>query len=331
MSQCSVCIRLARCKKKSNDYSSIPETISARIHKVSALSKTQPFVSIVMPSFNHSNFIGSAVSSVLEQSFINWELIVIDNFSTDQTMEILNQFNDARIKILQINNQGSIAKSRNLGVTSANGEWIAFLDSDDLWEPDKLEKVSVFFNSEHDLIYHHLSLIQELPGSTEQQYINSRKLKSPVMKDLVLKGNTIATSSVLVRKRIFLEVGGMNENPEVIGVEDYNTWLRISCKTDKFTLVPLTLGAYRIHSTNLSNAVHFKPPIAAINEFLPLLTTSEIRKLKINFDYLKIRTQFLKSRNLRINRDLFRVLLRGSILQKFKILWMLMVSLLRFK
>jgi glycosyltransferase involved in cell wall biosynthesis len=293
--------------------------------------RTRPLVSIVMPSYNHANFIRSAVFSVLEQTFVNWELIIIDNYSTDETKDILNQFHDERIRILQIRNEGSIAKSRNLGVASAKAEWIAFLDSDDSWKADKLEKVSFFFNSDHDLIYHHLSLIQELHGASGQKQINSRKLKSPVLKDLILKGNTIATSSVVVRKEIFLEVGGMNESSEVIGVEDYNTWLRISCKSEKFTLIPLNLGSYRFHSTNLSSSDLFKPPMAAINEFLSLLTPSEIRKLESNFEYLKLRTAYLKSGHKGIGQDLFRALLRGNFFQRLKVSWMLISILTRFK
>jgi glycosyltransferase involved in cell wall biosynthesis len=84
-----------------------------------------------MPTYNHAKFINLAVSSVLAQTFVNWELIIIDNFSTDETIELLDAYSDERIKILQINNQGSIARSRNLGITSAKAEWIAFLDSDD--------------------------------------------------------------------------------------------------------------------------------------------------------------------------------------------------------
>jgi glycosyltransferase involved in cell wall biosynthesis len=293
--------------------------------------RVQPFFSIVMPSYNHANFIKSAVSSVLEQSFINWELIIIDNYSTDETKDILNQFHDERIRILKIRNEGSIAKSRNLGVASAKAEWIAFLDSDDSWREDKLEKVSFFLNSESDLIYHHLSLIEEFPGEFDRQHIISRRLKSPVLKDLILKGNTIATSSVVVRRRIFLEVGGMNESSELIGMEDYNTWLRISCKSEKFTLVPLFLGSYRVHTTNLSSSDFFKPPKAAINEFRPLLTPSEIRKLDSNFEYLKLRTAYIKSGHKGIGPDFIRVLVRGSFLQKLKISWMLVSIIFRFK
>jgi glycosyltransferase involved in cell wall biosynthesis len=284
-----------------------------------------------MPSFNHAAFIKKAVLSVIEQTYLNWELMIVDNFSTDETMQILEQFTDERIRILQLNNQGSIAKSRNLGITSASAEWIAFLDSDDYWRPDKLERVAGFLNHEHDLIYHHLSLIKEPSSTSDHLQIQSRKLKSPILKDLILKGNTIATSSVLVRKKTLLEAGGMNESPDVIGVEDYNTWLRISCKSEKFTLVPLILGSYRVHSTNLSNSQYLNPPIAAINEFLPSLTPSEIRQLERNFEYLMVRIRYRSGDFNGIKKLLFQILATGSFLHKLKAIWMLLSLFFRIR
>lgn len=298
---------------------------------MSGNSKYKPLFSIVMPSYNHAIFIKHAVSSVLQQTYDNWELIIVDNYSTDETLEVLNEFHDERIKILQIDNGGSVAKSRNLGVATARAPWIAFLDSDDLWQPSKLEKIIPYLNSKHDLLYHHLNLIQESTDLSKHGHIISRKLNSPVLKDLIIKGNTIATSSVVIRKEIFLEVGGMSENLDLIGIEDYNTWLRISKKTEKFSLVPFYLGYYRIHSANLSSSNQLKPPIAAIEEFLPLLEPSEIRKMNSNFAYVKLRTEFLKSGSVRINPDLLEILGKGRLFQKIKALWMLIASLVRIK
>jgi glycosyltransferase involved in cell wall biosynthesis len=287
-------------------------------------SKIQPTVSIVMPTYNHAKFINLAVSSVLAQTFVNWELIIIDNFSTDETIELLDAYSDERIKILQINNQGSIARSRNLGITSAKAEWIAFLDSDDYWQPQKLETVSTYFNPQNDLIYHDLSVLRASLDSPIQNHIRSRKLKSPILKDLILNGNTIATSSVVVRKETLLNVGGMSESPDVIGIEDYNTWLRVSLKTEKFALVPLSLGAYRMHSSNLSNSDYFKPPMAAIEEFLPLLTPAERRILTKNFEYLGARTRYLNASHEGIKKDLSKIIVGGRFHHKLKAFWMLL-------
>ena len=90
-------------------------------------SKLSPFVSIVIPTYNHANFLGKALESVITQTFTNWEAIVVDNQSTDHTSQVISKFNDHRIKYIKISNYGIIAKSRNLGINVAKGEWIAFL------------------------------------------------------------------------------------------------------------------------------------------------------------------------------------------------------------
>ena len=94
-------------------------------------TKLLPLVSIVIPTYNHANYLSKALQSVLDQTYKNWEAIVIDNHSTDDTNEVINRYVDPRIKYLKIHNCGVIAKSRNVGIQTAKGEWIAFLDSDD--------------------------------------------------------------------------------------------------------------------------------------------------------------------------------------------------------
>ena len=95
-------------------------------------------ISIVMPNYNQSEFLAYSIESVLSQSFTNWELLIVDNFSSDETTKVLKNFLDPRIKVFQINNGGIIAKSRNYGISMSNGELIAFLDSDDIWYKDRL-------------------------------------------------------------------------------------------------------------------------------------------------------------------------------------------------
>ena len=83
-----------------------------------------PLVSIIIPTYNHANFLGKALESVIHQTYNNWEAIVIDNYSTDETNKIVNKYKDPRIQYLKINNDGVIAKSRNLGIDVAKGKWI---------------------------------------------------------------------------------------------------------------------------------------------------------------------------------------------------------------
>ena len=98
-----------------------------------------PLVSVVIPSFNHAGFIARAMQSVVEQTYPNWEMVVVDNHSQDDTDRVVGGFDDIRIRLFKIHNQGVIAASRNLGIREARGEWIAFLDADDCWYPRKLE------------------------------------------------------------------------------------------------------------------------------------------------------------------------------------------------
>ena len=94
--------------------------------------------------------------SVLNQTYLNWEVLVIDNYSTDNTDALISEINDIRIKLFKIRNEGVVAVSRNLGIRNSSGEYIAFLDSDDLWLPKKLEISIKFLKQGADIVYHDL-------------------------------------------------------------------------------------------------------------------------------------------------------------------------------
>lgn len=97
-------------------------------------------VSIIMPSYNTASFISKTIESVLNQTYKNWELLIVDDCSTDDTDEIVSKYNDKRIVYLKNEKNSGAAISRNRALRNAKGKWISFLDSDDLWHPTKLEK-----------------------------------------------------------------------------------------------------------------------------------------------------------------------------------------------
>ena len=105
-------------------------------------------VSVIMPSWNTSNFIAESIQSVIDQTYENWELIIVDDCSTDNTDEVVARFTDKRIRYFKNEKNSGAALSRNRGLREARGEWIAFLDSDDLWSPKKLE-YQISFMNEH--------------------------------------------------------------------------------------------------------------------------------------------------------------------------------------
>lgn len=237
-----------------------------------------PLVSVVMPTYNHAQYIGRAIQSVLDQTYKNWELIVIDNHSTDNTVELLAGFSDSRITYLKIHNNGVIALSRNVGIREAKGEWIAFLDSDDWWSSDKLNICCSNIRSNVDLLYHDLIIEKEDQTSSESKMlIESRQLKSPVLLDLLVSGNLLANSAVIVRKRLLEQVGLIDENPLMIACEDYNTWLKIAEISEGFLYVNQKLGTYMLHKKGMSNRNMMPPLRCAVSKFTHFYSKKEKR------------------------------------------------------
>ena len=111
-------------------------------------------ISIILPTFNNAKLISRAITSVINQSYKNWELIIIDNFSIDNTQNVVESFNDKKIKYFKLKNNGIIAISRNYGIKKSSGEFIAFLDSDDYWLNNKLSISVETLTNKFDLVYH---------------------------------------------------------------------------------------------------------------------------------------------------------------------------------
>jgi glycosyltransferase involved in cell wall biosynthesis len=244
-----------------------------------------PLVSIVIPTYNHARYLGRALQSVLDQTYINWEVIIIDNHSTDNTDQLVASFSDSRIIYLKIHNNGVIASSRNAGIREAKGEWIAFLDSDDWWTADKLQVLFDCISDKVDLIHHDLKIINDRSRLFSRKNIKSGQVKSPTLINLLLKGNCIGNSSVVVRKRLLQSIGGINESVGLIAAEDYNTWLRIAKLTERFVYLPRRLGYYFIHNQSMSQKDMSIPARHAVAEFIPMLSASQTLKLEANFRY----------------------------------------------
>ena len=218
------------------------------------INQQQILISIILPTFNHAKFLKKAIESVINQSYINWELIIIDNNSTDETFEIVSSYSDRRIIYSKIHNNGVIAASRNHGIRLSNGSWIAFLDSDDWWTKNKLSRSVEYINKDKfDLIYHDLFLVYKPNQKSYHRLASSRTLGSPVFEDLLLNGNGILNSSVLVRKDLLEEVGLISCDTNKITWEDYDCWLRISRKTNRFYYIKETLGYYWAAGGNMTN------------------------------------------------------------------------------
>lgn len=285
-----------------------------------------PLVSIIIPTYNHARYLGRALQSVLNQTYMYWEAIVIDNHSTDNSDEIMASFTDPRFTYLKIHNNGVIAASRNAGIHAAKGEWIAFLDSDDWWSTDKLQVCFECIDEQVDLVYHDLEITGIPPVLFKKNTIKAWQVKKPVLIDLLLEGNAIANSSVVVRKSLLQQIGGINTNLEMVAAEDYNTWMRIAQKTEQFVYLPRRLGYYLIHNQSASQKDMSIPGRAAVAEFIHLLDDQQKIKLEANFRYTTGRFNYSVGNRVKARESLWFALRFGKVFVRMKALGILIAN-----
>jgi glycosyltransferase involved in cell wall biosynthesis len=213
-----------------------------------------PLITVVIPSYKHGHLIGRALQSVIDQSYSNWEAIVVDNHSPDQTDQIVQGFNDPRITLLKIHNNGVIAASRNMGIKEARGDWIAFLDSDDWWDSKKLEKCLDYANDNFDVIYHKLKCysINPLNEIKIDGEIECRDLAVNPYYSLFNEGPGLTTSAIVARRSSIISVNCFDDDANIAGGEDMDLWLRLAKIECRFKLVDSFLGFYLIGGVHLT-------------------------------------------------------------------------------
>jgi len=216
------------------------------------MNASMPLISIVIPTYNHAQFLKAAIDSVVAQTYGNWQAIIVNNFSNDNTIQIASDFKDERIKLINFSNDGVIAASRNEGIRNATGEFVAFLDSDDIWRPEKLARCAVALVAGSDIVCH-----GELwtGVDTLQRVVMYGPRSRATYEKLLYRGNCISTSATIVRRSLLKQLNGFDERPEFITAEDYDLWMRIARETTNIAFVPEVLGEYRRHGGNASNAV----------------------------------------------------------------------------
>lgn len=217
------------------------------------INTKQSLVSVIMPTYNHARFIGEAIDSVLNQTYKNFELIIVDNYSEDNTEKIVASYKDDGVKYLKFKNNGVIAASRNYGIKHSRGEYIAFLDSDDMWLPEKLEKqIKVFQDSnETSMLYTRFKTIEGDIISNKIFPKNGTYKSGNIFKSLYRR-SFIACSSVMVKRRVLDQVGLFDTDPNLIAIEDTDLWLRITLKYIAKCADSLPLFLYRIQPQSIS-------------------------------------------------------------------------------
>ena len=224
-------------------------------------------VSVVVPTFNHATFLNQALQSIIEQSHQNWEAIIVNNFSTDDTLQIIESFNEPRFKVVNFQNNGVIAASRNEGIRRSSAPFIAFLDSDDMWYSEKLSRCLVELEGGNDLVCHGEKWVS---ADTRQRNIVYGPASNATHDKLLFRGNCLSTSATIVRRDILNQVGGFSEDSTFTTAEDYELWLKISQITSSFIFVDEILGEYRRHELGASSSVlrHLNAELAVVDRHI---------------------------------------------------------------
>ena len=213
------------------------------------MSKKEPFISIIMPLYNCEKFITESINSVISQTYKNWELIIVDDKSTDDSYAIVKKLslNEPRIKLHQMQTNSGVAKVRNHALSLAAGEYIAFLDSDDVWLSDKLDK-QLHFMMDKELAFSFTAFSPINEDNTETKRVNHVPQKL-TYKDL-LKRTAIGCLTVMYDVS---KVGKCYFDTSLAKHEDYQCWLEILKGIPYAGGLDESLAYYRVRESSLSS------------------------------------------------------------------------------
>ncbi len=260
------------------------------------MSTTQPLVSIIIPTFNRSDLLKECLDAVVAQTFKDFEVLIINNFSTDDTLDVIATYKDARFNVINFKNNGIIGAARNQGIKLAKGKYISFLDSDDCWHKNKLEECIKIFQSASPDVICHAEIWHDGVNPHAQTYGPSERA---TYDSLLFKGNCLSTSATMVTREALAKTKGFDENPELVTVEDYDLWMALAKNGAKFYFIDEPLGMFRIHSRNESEKSierHHRALIAVFAKHfnqlqdknkLGMRFKAKVRGLRINMHSIK--------------------------------------------
>ena len=221
------------------------------------MPEKNPTVSVIIPTYNRAHLIGRAIQSVLNQTYQDFEVIVVDDGSTDNTEEVIKEYQeqDRRIRYIRHEKNKGGSAARNTGIKLAKGKYIGLLDDDDEWLPEKLEKqMRKFQNSSEKVgvIYSGFFYISEKSGKIVSEIIPH--LRGKVYANL-LKGCILGSPTPLIKKRCFQKAGFFDET--LPSCQDWDMWIRLSKYYD-FDFVPDILAKHHVHGGQISADLNAK-------------------------------------------------------------------------
>ena len=248
-----------------------------------------PLVSIIVNCFNSEKYLHQTLQSIIDQTYQNWEVILWDNNSTDNSKNIVLSFKEKRFKYFFSKERTTLYKARNQAIKVSKGEIIAFLDTDDWWKKDKIEKQIVFFRDEKiGLVYSNCFLYYE--NNKQTKLFKKKKLNSGYITKSLLESYDVGILTILVRRSAYDDVSGFSNNYNIIG--DFDFVIRLSCEW-KFASIQAPLAYYRIHSHNFSS-LKSSLEIDELQSWITDKNISEKDKLKPYLYFVENRILYLK-------------------------------------
>lgn len=246
-------------------------------------------ISIIILTYNRFALLSKTISSILSQTYKNFEVLIINDGSTDETTEILNHFTDSRLSINNLEKQNNLAKLRNYGIQKSKGEFISFCDDDDIWEPQKLQTQTEYLVN-YDFVCSNAKLIDIHNNVIDDKYIKSMSTGIIETEKLLLE-NLIMPSSVVFKKKILKGNNNPFDEHQFVNLcEDYNLWIKLSMENKLFFLDETLI----LHRTHASWARNFK------------------HRQEIYENHVKLVSPFLKSNDTKIRDSAYMSILNNK-------------------
>ena len=242
-------------------------------------------ISVIVTTYNRPKLLKETLDSILNQTYVDFELIVIDNYSNYDFFKLIDSLSDSRIKAFQNNNNGIISTNRNFGIKKAKGEYIAFCDDDDIWLPKKLElQIDIILKNKSDFISSNVLLF----NSHTENIISKTNFILPLNFNAFLKLNHVNNSTVIAKKTTLLN---FDESKDLVTLEDYYLWLKLYKNSYKFDFINEPLVYYRLSDNSASLKNYSKKHISLIILFYKIFISTNnistrfilIKMISINF------------------------------------------------
>jgi len=209
-------------------------------------------IDVVIPTFNHAPLLREALASVVAQTHTAWRAFIVNNHSTDDTVSVIDSFNDSRMMRIDFANHGIIGAARNAGIAAGNAPFVAFLDSDDVWYPNKLAESFKALSSGCDLVCHAERWVETDGSSRVVQYGRNGRHRYSA---LLYRGNALSTSAVMMRRSLLERLAGFDTDPAFVTAEDYDLWLRSAQVGGHLVFLSVALGEFRRRAGSESSRI----------------------------------------------------------------------------